>query len=132
MLASIDHVHVSNPSGEYRFIGYATTFKSIMSEKSRNKRGCFVKKKVADRQVKAALHRKLQAAEARYAKNGVSDSKSECRISGRRIIDVGILHKQMRCTHCQRDLSFRNIEAEESYGLASIWSIRCSSCQKII
>ena len=90
-------------------------------------KGRFIKQKVLDKQIKAAHHRTLQATRARLS---VYDS-CDCVIKGSRIVDCCTLNRSMRCYDCNEKLFFDDIIKEQMCGVASIWSVRCPSCQVI-
>ena len=51
-------------------------------------------------------------------------------IVGNRMVDVAKLVTEMKCWSygCETDLHLRDIVEEKVFGLASLWTFRCSKC----
>ena len=52
-------------------------------------------------------------------------------VQGRRIVDVAHLAGQMICTNCKAKLHMSEIQKETIYGLASIFTVCCATCQHL-
>lgn len=103
--------------------------KGVPKTPTPRKSGRFIKQKVLDKRRKAAANRTLQAAKVRdHFKNGCAET-CNCVVKGLRVVDCCSLKRNMRCTDCDVNFSFNNIEKEKKCGLASIWSVRCPSCK---
>lgn len=50
---------------------------------------------------------------------------------GKRMFDLSKLAKDMWCSVCEIPLSFRLLESEQQYGLASVFKIRCGKCLEL-
>ncbi|XP_043284646.1 uncharacterized protein [Venturia canescens] len=93
-------------------------------------KGRFIKKKMLDKQLKfkkMRCEKKLSASDARDA----ITSKTTNITSGRRIVELDELAKNLKCCQCSQVLSLENIVNEKRMGLRSILTVRCQSCSSM-
>lgn len=92
-----------------------------MSNQMRYK-GRFMKKEVLEKKRKVAV----ALSEAR--KRSRIDNVEVNLCVGRRIVELSILGKTLRCCKCGQVLSLERIVKETRLGLNSILTVRCDSC----
>ena len=85
----------------------------------------FVKKSVLEKKKKISEAQKL-----RHERNRVKKCSriGEMVSVGRRVFELALLANSMWCDDCDTALSFRYLEEEKQYGLASVFKVRCHMC----
>ena len=93
-----------------------------MNSRLRDYRGQFIKKNVLKKRLFIQNLNK---------KKPEDKKESEKRVSGRRLVDIDVLAKYLKCSSCDKTLSLSNIINEKRYWLNSIFSIKCESCHAL-
>lgn len=88
----------------------------------------FMKKGEAARRKKVAESNIVRKEESTKRKNAAQGIIAPV---GKRMFDLSNLAKDMWCSTCEIPLSFRLIESERQYGLASVFKIRCGKCLEL-
>ena len=94
-----------------------------------------VKKKVYEQRCKQVAIgkniRKLQSERLQAATAAPTTATTTCNIEGRRIIHLDTLAQQLICIKCGSILSLVDCVKETKISLASIFHVKCRSCQLI-
>lgn len=103
---------------------------NIVKNKARI-RGQFSSKKDFEKRQKF-----IDATKARYALDASNKSMEvqpdvvvNSVVTGRRVVEVIELGKNLKCFNCHSILSLLNIEKERRCGLHSVFTVKCQNCQ---
>ena len=88
-------------------------------------KGRFIKDKVLAQKEKC---RKGLARKRDEQRNLQYDDKRDVICDGRRIVDLNVLGKNLKCQKCQEILSLENMKSESRKGLHSIVAVQCQKC----
>lgn len=92
-------------------------------------RGQFVNEKKLNRRVNIIASTKLR----HELNKSIEDERSvvNSTITGRRIVEVNELGKNLKCHQCKGILSLLDIKKERKNGLHSVFSVLCQKCEQV-
>ena len=107
--------------------------KNSTQKKYYNFRGKRVSKKVYDQRIKLVeIGKNIRKIYGTKSKHNLSVEEKSAEnlndLEGRRIVHLKTLGNEMYCKQCNYPLNFNNIVEETRHGLASIFWIKCASC----